>query len=493
MFQINNRLYYYQRSAAAIRILTALALASLMVFVYSVDDLHAQQTSATDRTVAFKPCLFSKVAKVEPDAGTWKTWVLQSPDQVRIGAPPYAPDDIAELRRFELARNDSTLDQVLFWDSGGPSYRWNEIALNETVRANLNNVRYSRVMALVNVALYDAIIAAWESKYLHRRPRPVECTPSLTTLIDTPQSPSYPSAYAAAAGAASTVLAYLFPSSAQAFAAQAQQAAESRIHAGVNYRSDVTAGLELGRAVGALVVEYARNDGSNAVFMGSQPTGPCNWNGTNPLEPAASTWRTWVLASPSEVRPGPPPACGTAAFAQELAAVRDFARPIPATAATLPTTRAAYFWQANVARLWNDLLAPKIFEYNLDANPPRAARAYALFHIAAYDSTIACWDAKYFYWFIRPSQFDPAIRPLFAVPNHPSYPSAHAIYDGSYAEVLSYLFPRDEEFFRARALEAGNSRLWAGIHYQVDIDAGLALSREVGRKVIALAKNDGSH
>ena len=174
MFQINNRLYNYQRSAAAIRILTALALASLIVFVYSVDDLHAQQTSATDRTVAFKPCLFSRVAKVEPDAGTWKTWVLQSPDQVRIGAPPYVPDDIAELRRFELARSDSTLDQVLFWDSGGPSYRWNEIALNETVRAGLNNVRYSRVMALVNVALYDAIIAAWESKYLHRRPRPVE-------------------------------------------------------------------------------------------------------------------------------------------------------------------------------------------------------------------------------------------------------------------------------------------------------------------------------
>ena len=172
--------------------------------------------------------------------------------------------------------------------------------------------------------------------------------------------------------------------------------------------------------------------------------------------------------------------------------MRDVPRPTPTNAATFPTTRAAYFWQGAVTHIWNDILTPKIFEYNLDANPPRAARAYTLFHIAAYDSVIAVWDAKYTYWQIRPSQFDPNIRTLFGVPNHPSYPSAHALYDGSYAEILSYLFPRDEAFFRARALEAANSRVWAGIHYRSDIEAGLAVSREVGRRVIARAKVDGS-
>ena len=68
----------------------------------------------------------------------------------------------------------------------------------------------------------------------------------------------------------------------------------------------------------------------------------------------------------------------------------------------------------------------------------------------------------------------------------------HALYDGSYAEILSYLFPRDEASFRARAIEAANSRIWAGIHYRSDIDAGLSVSREVGKRVVARAKLDGS-
>ena len=105
---------------------------------------------------------------------------------------------------------------------------------------------------------------------------------------------------------------------------------------------------------------------------------------------------------------------------------------------------------------------------------------------------MGCWDAKYAYWHIRPSQYDPTIKTLFTVPNHPAYPSGHAIYDGSYAEVLSYLFPRDEAFFRAQAQEAALSRIWAGIHYRSDIDASLVLSREVGKRVIAWAIRDGS-
>ena len=259
------------------------------------------------------------------------------------------------------------------------------------------------------------------------------------------------------------MLAYLFPAEARFLDEQAAQAALSRVHAGVNYRSDVTRGLELGRAVAALVIEWAKNDGSSAVFSGTPPSGDCNWKGTNPVEPLAGTWKTWVLTSGSEVRPAAPPACGSAQFNREIAEVKDFPRPTPTTPAAFPTTRAAYFWQGNAIKLWHDILAVKLFEANLDANPPRAARLFNLLHIAAYDSTIACFDAKYTYWHIRPSQFDSTIRTLFGVPVHPSYPSFHAIYDGSYAEVLSYVFPRDEAFFRAQALEAATSRIWAGI------------------------------
>lgn len=442
----------------------------------------------------FTPCRFSSLNGVEPNGGTWKTWVLESPAQFKLNAPPYAPDEIVELLQLQLQGGAAAREAVNYWNAGGPSYRWNEIAIAALARNGANPVRTGRALALLNVAIYDALVAAWDAKYLHQRPRPSECTPGLKTLIPVPQSPSYPSAYAVAAGAASTVLAYLLPNEAATFAAQAEAAGFSRLQAGVNFRSDVTAGLELGRSVGALLVARGKSDGSDAVFAGAIPTGACNWKGTNPIEPLAGSWKPWVLTSGSEFRPGPPPPCGAGSpvFERDLAEVKNHPRPTPTTAAAFPTTRGAYYWQGNATQIWTELLSRKIFEYGLDSNPLRAARAYALFSVAGADAIIAAFDAKYTYWYIRPNQFDPTILTLFIVPNHPSYPSAHAIYDGSYAEILTYLFPQDEASFRAPAAEAGLSRIWAGIHYRFDVDASTAMTREIGKKVVERAKSDGS-
>ena len=108
------------------------------------------------------------------------------------------------------------------------------------------------------------------------------------------------------AGAASEILAYLFPQDSQALATLARRPARAALTAGINYPSDVTAGLQLGRAVAAKVIAIAQNDGSQAVWSGTVPTGAGMWVGTNPLEPLAGTWKTWVLSSGSQLRPGPP-------------------------------------------------------------------------------------------------------------------------------------------------------------------------------------------
>ncbi len=97
-----------------------------------------------------------------------------------------------------------------------------------------------------------------------------------------------------------------------------------------------------------------------AVFTGTIPTGLGFWRGTNPSQRTAGTWRTWVISSGSEYRPPPPPAFGLAQQAQELAEVKNFPRPIPASSANFNTTRAAC--------------------------------AYALMFVAAHDGLIACWD-----------------------------------------------------------------------------------------------------
>ncbi len=437
----------------------------------------------------------SASAQIEPNAGQWKTWVLTSGNQLRLSAPPKHEDSKEEIEALEqlvAQRDAAALDLIKFWDAGAPSYQWNQMTNNEFKKFGVGTVRSERALALVHVAIYDAMVAAWDSKYTYNRPRPSQIDKDLTTVIPDPDSPSYPSEHAVAAGAASAVLAYLFPTDAQAILAQADAAGRSRLLAGVQYPSDVQAGLDLGHAVAALVIARAQADGSSAIFNGTIPSGPCNWKGTNPAEPLAGTWKTWVLSSGSDFRPGPPPACDSAQEAAELAEVKSFPRLLPAAGAAFVPESGGFFWQGRAVGFWSDLLDKKIFEYRMENNPPRAARAYAIESITGYDSMVACWDGKYTYWAIRPFQLDATTKTLFTTPNHPSYPSAHACVSGGNAGALAYLFPQDAAFFQAQAAEAAESRLWSGIHLRSDITVGLALAQAVTQAVIQRVQEDGS-
>jgi len=474
-------------------------LLSLLLCAVAQRPVWSQDLTAQPRDNAricrFFPCPWPE-AQIEPQAGNWKTWVLSSGSQLKVPPPPHrraSEEEIGALKRLSLERDAAALDLINFWDAGSPSLRWNEFALDRIIKNNIGNPRAPRILSYVHVAIYDAMVSAWRWKYLYKRVRPSALNRSLITVLPNPNSPSYPSEHAVAAGAASAVLAFFFPTDAEFFRAKAEEAGRSRLLAGVNYPSDVEAGLELGRAVAALVIERARTDGSDAVFTGTIPTGPCYWRGTNPLEPTAGNWRPWALASGSQFRPGPPPACDSPQMATDLAEVKNIPRTIPAAGTSFAPTRLAYFWQGlGTVKPWNDLTSQKISEYRLDRNPPRAARAYALVHIAYYDAAIACWDAKYTYWAIRPNQLDPSITTLFPNPNHPSYPSAHAALSGAQAAMLAYLFPRDAEFFKGLAKEAAESRLWAGIHYRSDLVAGLAQADAVAGLIIERAESDGS-
>lgn len=286
------------------------------------------------------------------------------------------------------------------------------------------------------------------------------------------------------------MLAYIFPDRADFFRQKANEAAQSRVAAGVNYPSDVTAGMDLGRRVAALVIERGKADGSDAKWTGSVPSGPGKWTGTNPILPMLATWNPWVLSSQSEFRTPPPIPYDSPAKATELAELKNFPR-------TPMTNTEAMFWESAAGglrshRYWSEQIGLKTLEYRLDNDAPRAARDYALPYITLTDAFIACWDSKYAYWAIRPFQLDPDLKTVVPTPNHPSYPSAHACTSIAVAKVLGYLFPRDAEYFAALGERATESRIWAGIHYRSDIDEGRKLALAVADKVIGRAKQDGS-
>jgi membrane-associated phospholipid phosphatase len=451
----------------------------------------------------------ASTTQLEPEAGTWMTWVLESGSELRPAPPDIGAtqSEIDALQVCAASRDAGALDQVSYWDTGAPGYRWNEIAIAQGLKEGIAIAEY-RVLALVNVAIYDATVAAWDAKYAYNRPRPNDVDPTLTTVIPNPSSPSYPCEHSAAAGAASAVLAYLFPKEAEFFTDRAKQAGDSRLWAGVQYPSDVTAGLELGRAVAARVIERARTDGADAEWNGTIPTGPGIWSG-DPLLPGMGNWKTWVLSSGRELRPGPPPAADSAQRAAEIAEIKNYprdahpftelffwpedpaGRPAP-DSEPISSNQIVFHYAPLLHLLWVPELHRKLMEYHLDTNPPRAARAYALVSVASYDATVASWEAKYFYWTARPNQFDPTIKTVLPTYPIPDYPSAHAATGGAMWAMLAYLFPRDAHVFNSSAEELAASRVWAGIHFRSASNTGLAQGRAVAGRVIERAMSDGA-
>lgn len=425
---------------------------------------------------------------VEPNAGSWQTWVVTDVAAVRPAAPPDQAATQAELKEVQAAvagRDEAMLQQIAYWDSGAPSYRWLEIAFAQNRATPGSGPRVLRMVSLLNVAIYDAMVAAWDAKYTYNRPRPAALAPGLSVLAQHTNSPSYPSEQAVAAGAASAILGYVYPDLAQGFLDKAQEAANSRVAAGASFPSDVAAGLALGTAVAQQVIARAQIDDALPPWDGVIPTGDGYWTGEKPVEPNAGKWQTWVLASGDEIRPELPVTYGSPELTVELEEVKTMTR-------TWQINQMVSYWQlpAGAFESWYNFANLRIFEQGMDANAVGAARIYALMAVAQYDAVIAVWDAKYTYWTARPFHLDPALTTVFPTPNYPSFPSGHAGISNAIAEVMADLFPAYADQLRARAAEAYESRIQAGIHFRYDMVDGKAIGVAVAEKVVAW--NDGN-
>jgi membrane-associated phospholipid phosphatase len=250
--------------------------------------------------------------------------------------------------------------------------------------------------------------------------------------------------------------------------------------------------LALGRSIGARVVARARTDGSDAVGPVAVPVGPGLWVPTPPgflpaLEPLAGTWRTWNISSGARFRPGPPPAFGSRRYARETREVYDVSQSL-----TDEQKRIAEFWADGAGTVtppghWNQIALDLIRSHRLGARA--AARVLAALNTAQADAFIAWWDAKFTYWSERPvtairREIDPGWLPYITTPPFPSYVSGHSSTSGAASEVLAAYFRRSARLLRRWADEAAVSRLYGGIHFTSDNDAGLALGRKVAGAAI---------
>lgn len=443
-------------------------------------------------------------ARNDNDAGTWKTWVIASPAEIDVAPPPEedSPEgerDHDRLHALLTGRDEEDVEEAHFWSDYPAIEPWVNLGLDLVADQGVKNPpRTARAYALTSVAVYDAVVAAayWQNEFA----RP---PPSVEDAVIEPEAEfSYPSEHAAMAGAASRVLAYVFPElPAERFDVLAETAARSRLPAGTNYPSDVRAGLSLGRRVADAVIERARNDGYGEPYTGKVLKGEGYWEPPPgsvalPVEPAAAQWDPWVLESGDELRPPPPPEYGSAQFVEEAKEVMRLGAEL-----TPEQEEMTEYWAAGEGTslppgMWNEIALREVRAH--DMSIARSARVFALLNVAQADAAIASWDAKYAYWSPRPVN---AIRDLdlaknwtsyLPTPLFPSYVSGHSTFSAAASEVLAYVFPERRDELRAMSEEAGMSRIYGGIHYRSDNVEGLRLGRAIAEKVVARAAEDGA-
>lgn len=415
-------------------------------------------------------------AQTEPNAGQWKTWFIPAVKTYRLPPPPSYKEEIAQVLSAQRALDSAGLQKIVYWNAGAPGYRWYNMMFGLWMTDITGNGALANM--LTGTAIYDATIAAWDSKYAYNRPRPFAIDNNVKLYAQKPDSPSYPCEHSIAAGVAVALVSHFYPALADSINRMAQEMMASRIAAGVAFPSDTRAGFDLGKKVAEKEIELTKDFITKKQFDGEVPNEPGLWKGKEPMLPLAGLNKTVALDSASQFRPAPPPD-----FAKDMKELKDFKQTF--------SSRANAFHYASQPT-GSDLLTKKIFEYNLHTNPPRAARVYAATNVAYYDAFTACWDAKYTYWGIRPDQYDSTYKPLMPSPPFPGYPSGHAMMCGVIGELFPYFFPYDRDLFTKIALDGAESRFHAGIHFRSDNDAGLELGGKVANKVIEKLIGDGA-
>ncbi len=209
-----------------------------------------------------------------PNFGKVKAWNM-SVAQIEANRPIAPPRtssnemaaETAEVKWFSENVTRERLAIVHKWADGVRTYtppgHWNDIATEYIRDAKMSEVRAARAYALLNMAMHDAAVACWETKFYYFNPRPSQMDPTIKTATGLPNFPAFTSGHSTFSGAAAAVLGYLFPQGTEDFDRDANEASMSRLYGGIHYRSDTQMGLDHGYVIGDHTITYALTDGAD--------------------------------------------------------------------------------------------------------------------------------------------------------------------------------------------------------------------------------------
>ena len=404
----------------------------------------------------------------------------------------YGGRAVAATRNLMVAQPAQVSDAVM---------EWNQQAVTRALSASpvLAPVQQTRVMAIVQVAVHDAVngITGEYATYLSPGEAPAGASPEAAAIaaahhalknLPVNHSPSLDDAYAASLAARGL--------------------------------SEYDPGIEYGRATAATILAARADDHSalaESQFPYSAPGAgaPGVWVPTSGAANAQALLPGWgnvtpfVLRSGSQFRPDAPPALDSEQYAKDYNEVKSIGAS-NSPVRTSEQTHIAQFWLASPTAIWNPVLRQVMATRSLDLSA--TARAFALFYLATSDASVACWEAKYYYNFWRPqaairsghldgndlTERDETWVPLHPTPRHPEYLSAHTTNSGSMGAILALLFgdnpgvpivvtlsgiTRQWSTFGEGIEEVIDARVYSGIHFRTADEAGARVGRQVAHFV----------
>jgi len=373
---------------------------------------------------------------------------------------------------------------------------WNKIAIDTVIAARQAPPETTRSMAIVHAAVFDAVNAV-ESKYKPYHPGIA--------------APAGASPAGAAAGAAHMALTRLFPDQAGRLDASLAD------WLGATTDPGARSGAAFGATVGADAFTARASDGTAPGAAYRPLAMPGRYVPTTlPVFAAWANAKPWLMGRPDQFRPGPPPALASAQWAKDYNEIKSLGGKNSATR-TKEQTEIGLFWVVVGAPSWNPIVR------ELSSRDSRTlsqnARLFALVYLAAADSLVAVFDAKYHHEFWRPltairngdidgndaTLQDAAWTPLVETPMHPEYPCAHCINAGAVGAVLESEFGSGtlEPFSMASPTlpgvvrrwsriadyvnEVSDARVWSGVHYRTSARVGEAMGRAIGEMAVTNA------
>jgi hypothetical protein len=391
--------------------------------------------------------------------------------------------------------------------AGDVVLEWNDVML-DAVRFTFQDARppvAARLMAMTSIAVFEAA-NGFEGRY----------QPYLQKVD--PPSPGA-SFDAAVASAAHKVIVTVYPD----MTWYADTALANTL-AGIPDGPAKAGGIAYGIARAEAVLALRENDGSSAVVPYTPNPGPGNWVPTFPMYtgPWYPQWpyvTPWTMTTGDQFRPSPPPKLTSQQYTDDYWQVKSLGR-YDSTVRTPDQTETSWFWDDGPGTStppghWNNIA--RTIGANFQLTPVENARLLALVNIAAADSAIVSWDAKYHYDHWRPitgiwqadtdgnpeTAPDPEWLPLIITPPFQAYTSGHSTFSGAASKVIELYFGVDAVAFcdvteslpgqvtrcfsslSEAADEASMSRIYGGIHWLYDGVAGLESGRALGLHVVA--------